>query len=793
MVLLVPAILAQQGKIDGVVTDVATGETVPGASVVIEGTSQGAATQVDGYFFINNVRPGTHTLVVSFVGYVTQRVEGVRVSAGLTSTRNVQLNEEAVGLDEIVVTSERPIVQLDVSANIASLNSEAFEDLPVAGVSEVLDLQAGIEPGLTIRGSGGDQIAFVVDGMSLRTGRSGQPFTNISYTALEEVQVQTGGFNAEYGNVRSGIVNVTTKDPSRTRYTVDALYRYQPAQSKSLEGLGGGLGKCNYSGPVTGDCDSWFIRPFLDPAVAMDGTGNGAWDSYTQNQYNAFEGWKVLADRLVKDEKFDVTPQDMQEYFKHTHRKDNAISRPDYEMDVTVAGPLLPGLGNKLGDLRFSASYRGTQTAYLYPQTRDAFRSRTLQGKLISNFAPGMKLSIQGMKGTERGVNRNQNSPDVQVYGGEIPAYPWWGTGAQMVDDINRRGRILFSDGAFPLANIDHVMLGATFTHTLSQSTFYEVNLQNLSSKYRSHFPNLRDGSYIRDGQFFPVPYTNNFGRLTPAGEQNRDKITCFGGASDISGDGVITPYCVGDEPFGFLGQGGNLLGGAETTGGHWVKTRDTSDVSVFTGRFDLTSQVTRVLQIKTGAELIISDFNLNYKRVNLALIGPEPEEDYPFSRQPIQGAAYAQGKLEFQGMIANLGVRLDFFDANTAWWVAENPYDQAFRLRVQGLDENLAKEDPTAQVYVSPRVGISFPITENSKLYFNYGHFRQVLRPFDVFGIRQSRNSGIDVLGNPSHPMMQTVAYELGFDQNLFDQYLLRISGFYKDIRDVSVRTASI
>ena len=318
MVLLVPAILAQQGKIDGVVTDVATGETVPGASVVIEGTSQGAATQVDGYFFINNVRPGTHTLVVSFVGYVTQRVEGVRVSAGLTSTRNVQLNEEAVGLDEIVVTSERPIVQLDVSANIASLNSEAFEDLPVAGVSEVLDLQAGIEPGLTIRGSGGDQIAFVVDGMSLRTGRSGQPFTNISYTALEEVQVQTGGFNAEYGNVRSGIVNVTTKDPSRTRYTVDALYRYQPAQSKSLEGLGGGLGKCNYSGPVTGDCDSWFIRPFLDPAVAMDGTGNGAWDSYTQNQYNAFEGWKVLADRLVKDEKFDVTPQDMQEYFKHT-------------------------------------------------------------------------------------------------------------------------------------------------------------------------------------------------------------------------------------------------------------------------------------------------------------------------------------------------------------------------------------------------------------------------------------------------------------------------------------------
>ena len=663
---------AQRGKIAGFVTDAGTGESIPGANVVIEGTLQGASTQVDGYFFINNVRPGTYTLVVSFVGYVSERIEGVRVSTGLTTPADVALREEAVGLEELVVTSERPIVQLDVSANVASLNPEAFEDLPVAGVSEVLDLQAGIEPGLRVRGGGMNEVAFVVDGMNLRTGRSHQPFTNISYTALEEVQVQTGGFNAEYGNVRSGIVNVTTKEPSRTRYTVDALYRFQPAQPKSLEGLGGtNLDNCNYSGPVTGDCDSWFIRPFIDPATALEGTDNGAWDAYTQNQYNAFEGWNAIAERLRNDEGFDVTANDMLEYFKHTHRKDNEIDLPDYEADITVGGPLIPGMSSKLGDLRFLASYRGTQTAYIYPQSRDAFNSNTFQGKLISNVYSGMKLTVQGMIGTERGINRNQGSADLQMYPGNMPAYPWWGAGAQIVDGINRRGRVILSDGAFPLANVDHSLLGATFTHTLSPSTFYEVSLQNLASKYRSHFPNLRDGSYIdENGNFVQVPYTNNLGRLTPAGEQNRDRLTCFGGGSDLNGDGATEAYCVGDEPFGFLGQGGNLLGGAETTGGHWVKTRDTSDVSVFTGRFDLTSQVTRVLQVKTGAELIISDYNLNYKRVNLALVGPEPEADYPFSRTPIQGAAYAQGKLEFQGMIANVGVRLDFFDANTAWWV---------------------------------------------------------------------------------------------------------------------------
>ena len=786
MLLLTTAAFAQRGKIAGTVTDAATGETLPGVNVFIEELQQGGTSDADGFYFINNVRPGTYVLRASFVGFSNEAIENVRVSTGLTSTIDIVMQELVVGMEEIVVTSERPIVQLDVSANVASLNPEAFEDLPVAGVSEVLDLQAGIEPGLRVRGGGLSEVAFVMDGMNLRTGRGQQPFTNISYTALEEVQVQTGGFNAEYGNVRSGIVNVATKEPPRNTYTFDGLIRFAPPQPKSNEGLGGvNLNDCNYSGAVTGDCDSWYIRPFLDPSVAWEGTGNGAWDEYTILQYNSFEGWNTLAERLRDSEGFDVTAQDMQDYFKYTHRKDNDIDIPDYEADVSIGGPLVPGLSSRLGDLRFLASYRGTQTAYMYPQSRNSFDEQTFQGKIISNLYRGMRLTVQGMYGTERGVNRNQNYPDVQPWRGNVPNYPWQGSGAQQVDGINRRGRVILSDGAFALADIDHTLLGATFTHTLSASTFYEVAVQNLASKYRSHFPNLRDGSYIdENGNFVQVPYTNNLGRPTPAGLASGE-LTCFGGGSDLNGDGELTPYCSGDEPFGFLGQGGNLIGGAETTGGHWVKTRDTSDVSVFTGRFDLTSQVNRFLQVKTGAELIISDYDLNYKRVNLALVGPEPEEDYPFQRTPIQGAAYAQGKLEFQGMIANLGLRMDFFDANTPWWVSESPYDQAYRQRVDGLDELLQKEDPSAQINISPRLGVSFPITNDSKLYFNYGHFRQMLSPFSVFGVQQSRNGGIDVLGNPDHPMPLTVAYELGFDQNLLDQYLLRVSGFYRDIRN--------
>ena len=796
-------VFAQTGKIAGQVIDDA-GETMPGVNVAMVGTTQGAVTDVDGFYFINNVRPGTYTLRASFIGFVSETVENIRVSTGLTTETNFTLREEAVGLAEIVVTSERPIVQLDVSANVSILDPADFVDLPIAGVSEVLDLQAGIEPGLQIRGGGVGEIAFVVDGMNLRTGRDHNPFTNISYTSLEEVQVQTGGFNAEYGNVRSGIVNVTTKEPPRDRYTFDGLFRLAPAQAKSRGGL-------------PEDFDSYYIRPFTDPETAFGGTG--VWDIYTQRQYNSHEGWNAVAERLQTDG-FDVTPQDMLDYFNFVHRKDNEIDIPDYEADFTLGGPLIPGVSEKLGDLRFLASYRGTQKSYIWTGSRDSFDENTVQLKLISNVGRGMKLTLHGMKATERGNNRNRNIPDTQVWRANLPNYPWQSTGAAnqagrdsaaggdavepmdlFQSDLGIRAWMFFSDGALALANIDHTLLGANFTHSINASTFYEVSLQSLSSKYRSSFPNLRDGSFVcpasgtgpngqacNPGAFVPVLASNNFGRPTPANLSGFDGAQfeqCFGGSSDINGDGSTVAYCVGDEPFGFAGQGGNLLGGTETTGGHWVKTRDTSDVSVFTGKFAITSQVNRFLQIKTGVELIVSDYDLRYGRVNLALVGPDPEQDFPFSRTPIQGAAFVQGKLEFQGMIANLGMRLDYFDVNTEWWVIDNPYDAAFRGRIDALDANLPKENPKAQVNVSPRLGVSFPITDDSKLYFNYGHFRQMLNPFTVFGIRQRVASGIDVIGNPDHPMPLTVAYELGFDQNIADQFLLRISGFYRDVRD--------
>ncbi|MDX1546453.1 MAG: TonB-dependent receptor, partial [Rhodothermales bacterium] len=611
--------------------------------------------------------------------------------------------------------------------------------------------------------------------------------------ALEEVQVQTGGFNAEYGNVRAGIVNVTTKEPPRNRYTFDGLFRYAPPQDKSFNALGQLPDNCDYSDPGNIDptCNAYWVRPALDPAVAMEGTSN--WDPYTQRQFKAFDGWANVAAQQ-QEAGFDVTANDLMEYFRFTHRKDNTIDIPDYEADFTFGGPLIPGVSQKLGDLRFLFSYRGSQTAYTLPQTRESYDTDTYQLKLTSNLRRGMRLMLHGMRGVERGVIPDADATQVSVWQGNLPAYPWQWVNSDVVTELSaERGDGVWSDATLGLGNIDHTLLGATFTHTLNASTFYELTLQNLTSKYRHRHPSLRDASFVcpedgvgpngqacTPGAFVPVLFTNN-GRLTDAGRANMDQVTCFGGGSDLNGDGEVTPFCIGTEPFGFAGTGGNLLTG-EGTGGHWNKTRDTTDVNVFSGRIDLTSQLNRFLQVKTGAELIVSDYDVNSQRISLALgflYG-----NFRWNRAPIQGAAYAQSKLEFKGMIANIGLRLDYFDANSDWWVFE-PFDQALRGEEDALDEQLELEAPEAQAFVSPRIGVSFPITDDSKLYFNYGHFRQMLNPFDIFGVQSTPAGGIDVIGNPEHPMPKTVAYELGFDQNLFDLLLLRVSGFYRDVRE--------
>lgn len=204
------------GKIAGRVIDQETKEAVIGVTVLIEGTSLGAATDVNGYYIINNVPPGTYTLSFSAVGYQKKRVANVKVSVDFTTKQNVELRSEAVSVDAVVVEAEAPLVRQDLTSSHTTVDASVIEALPVESISQILSTQAGITMGsggeLHIRGGRSSEIAYTINGVSIANPFDNSQMVSIATNAIQELSVVSGTFNAEYGNSLSGIVNTVTKE-----------------------------------------------------------------------------------------------------------------------------------------------------------------------------------------------------------------------------------------------------------------------------------------------------------------------------------------------------------------------------------------------------------------------------------------------------------------------------------------------------------------------------------------------------------------------------------------------------
>lgn len=198
------------GKISGVVIDNLTGDPLIGANIIIIGTNYGASTDIEGNYFIINIPPGTYELKASMIGYTSVTTTGIRVSVDQTTKIDLKLNEESIEILSVVVTAEKPIVQKDLTSTEAKVSGEQISMLPLEDISAVVNLQAGVVDG-HFRGGRSNEVKYLVDGVSVNDAFSGESSLNAEINSIEEVQVLTGTFNAEYGEALSGIVNQVTK------------------------------------------------------------------------------------------------------------------------------------------------------------------------------------------------------------------------------------------------------------------------------------------------------------------------------------------------------------------------------------------------------------------------------------------------------------------------------------------------------------------------------------------------------------------------------------------------------
>ena len=747
------------GKIMGRITDQSTGDPLPGANILIEGTTIGAAADMGGEYTILHIPPGTYSVEVSVIGYTKVVVNDVRVRIDQTSKVDVQLSMEAVEGEAVTVIADKNLIKDDVSTSVVAISSDEVEELPFSNVKDVVALQAGIQNGLEIRGGGADQALIQVDGITLRDPRNNQPISGIALSSIQEISVERGGFNAEYGQVRSGLVNIVAKEGSKGAYHGTATFKYSPPQAKNF-------GLSPY------DANSMWNRPYLDDQVCW--TGTSSWDYYTRTQYPDFRGWDQvsLESMLDTDPSNDVSPAGAQRVYKWQHRKQPVTDQPDYNIDAGFGGPV-PFVSHMLGDLRFFASYRQERTMLLVPLARDDYLDYDFNLKINSNISPAMKLTLTGLTGKSYTIAINDD--DDRFFGTEFgpSSVPYWSPTLYMitpfqiakVTDEARPARI-FSNSFYSPTEINQNIYSAKLSHTLNQKTFYEVSLEYLERHYQTGPVADRSTELY---QIIAPTQTLPYEGWMP------DKPGAYYGG-----------YWADESPNGFDTQAKSGIGGTMGVfGAHTSEARDSSKIKATTFKFDLTSQVDHSNLLKTGLEFVYYDLHLYYGVVNEAVGQVLWVNTHYF---PVRGAVYVQDKLEPEGLgfIINLGLRMDFSNANTDWVSPDSPFDVAYFSAKYEPDQSYNPQKTKTDISLSPRLGISHPITENSKLFFNYGHFKQLPTYEELLRVGRDPGGGaIRNYGNPNLALAKTISYELGYDHVLFNSYLIQAAAFYHDITD--------
>lgn len=225
---------AQNGSITGKVIDVKTQEAIIGANVVIEGTTVGAATDLDGLFLIPNVKPGTYTLVISSVTYKTNIVNDVVVEGGKKTTLEIPLAEDVAELEEVIVIARKEIATdfnllksiRESKLVVSGISSQQISKLPDRDVAQI----AQRVPGVTIvdnrfvivRGVPERYNQVMINGSiapSTEIDRRSFSFDMVPAGAIDQMLIYKSGAAELPGDFAGGVIQLVTKQPTYEPFT----------------------------------------------------------------------------------------------------------------------------------------------------------------------------------------------------------------------------------------------------------------------------------------------------------------------------------------------------------------------------------------------------------------------------------------------------------------------------------------------------------------------------------------------------------------------------------------------
>ncbi len=755
------------GKIAGRVIDKSTGEPLVGASVIILGTQLGASTDIDGSYFIINVPVGTYTVEASMIGYNPMRVENVKVSADMTTYIDFKLEPTTIKMKEVVVKAERPIIQKDVTSSMKRIEARTLRETPISDYEDVVALQAGavetshgLSGGLHIRGGRGGEVVYVVDGINANDPATGLSGVFVDKNAIAEMLVITGGFSAEYGKAMSGIVNIVTKEGGKNyegsiTYETDRPFMFEIGDTKY--GFGHDNISLNFGGPfpviprltffVSGNLLEHEDRLPHNDRHRKSGTAKITWKPFT--------GFKAILSGNYST----------QWYHSYSHSRSKGIwldftpryMRDNYQLNLKIIHSVKDNLFYTLNIGTFNTHYHlSAQDGKHYTEWKAFGRRLKWVGYAYSKgwYDPQnmrftvpedtMKEIFERYKGL---VSETDTATalwywyyeNVEKYGKYDPESKQWIWSGELSEErakreVEARNEFCYEVNTWRYFRTDSI-LGFKYDTTWKESTIVRIDT-TIDYYYKVVYDTFDLEKYQRDIKLWQMDSIPD-DSIEPSGNM----------------------YLIRYENDPIWGRWAYYFW-------PWWHDRNTRH---YTANFKVTWQANKFHEVKTGVEYIKYFLDLT----DVQFVNEHPYNDH-YHKEPVSAAAFIQDKFEYQDLTLNLGLRFDYFDPNSEFYVD-----------LENLDAGKAKASPKWQL--SPRVGISFSVSEKSVLYASYGHFFQPVPLRDLYqNLEADITVGVPLIGNPNLPPEKTIAYEVGYRYAFTPNLAAEITAYYKDVQNL-------
>ena len=697
---------AQKGTIQGLVKDKQTGEPLIGATVVLVGTYKGAYADAEGRFTLKDLNPGTYTLRVTYVGYNEVLLTGLTVKADQTLNLIIPMSPVGTTIQTVEIIGEKPVVNLESGKSDLRVSGEEIRQTTAVDVTTMASLMPGVAQtldGLQIRGGRVYETQYVIEGVNAQDPLAGTGFgVEVSQVAIEEMEVITGGMDAEYGDGTSGVVAVRLREGGdKWRFSG----RYQKDQLGGLlrqEGWNTDIFNLATGGPLLREKETKRARLTFFASADIRLT-----DEY----------FGVQADQLYSSLLEESTSRD-----------------PLFRL---VRGPL------------------GTPTkSQLFAPRQDNKWSTTL--KLAYRLDPRTKLTFS----LQQSLGINQNTRSLQIIGSDQIMVP----GFQYLFALQ-------PDNANTYTHRSNLAI-LKLNRILSKSWTGELTLSRL-------FVNLRadaNGRLFRDSVIRQI--------YDPASIIT-DPVTLYN-----PGDSIV--YV--NAPIGLFNNGGI----ATLWHDHFAE--------------EYTIKIKTTYQPKSTAHFWIYGWEhrmAHYQWIDVirpwvgAPIRLDNGQVFASNRigssndiwevKPVTGGLFFEDRIRYKGIVASLGARLWYWAPGR---FVDNAVEDPRAPVLDAVRQEYKKQTIPIlglryKARLLPRLRVSFPVTDNHVLFFNYTHSTRLPHPRFVYAglnpIYQDR-SFLANLGNPNLNPEVNVGYEIGLKSSLGSGWAVTLSAFYNDKFDFIV-----